>query len=368
MALICGIVGLPNAGKSTLFNVLIGNIVALAANFPFCTIEPNVGMATVPDKRLSELATINNSEKIIPATITFMDIAGIIEGASQGQGLGNAFLGHIREVDVIAYVVRCFEDEDVIHVNNRVDPLYDLETLETELMLADLKSCETRLSKKVKKDDKEALKTQTLLELAYASLKEGKPARDALTQAHLDSEDEKLWANLGLLTQKKSIVVCNVDANSVAHGNALSQKVETFLRNRDPNALCLCVCAQLEQELLSFTPEERTQYLQTLDVEETTLQTFMRATFQLLGLSTFFTCGPKETRGWPFPKGMLAPACAGIIHSDLKRGFICAEVTAYADYIAMGGEKGAKESGKLRLEGKEYVMQDGDVVHFRFNV
>jgi GTP-binding protein YchF len=359
-----GIVGLPNVGKSTLFNALTRTAAAQAANFPFCTIEPNVGEVAVPDARLDRLAEIAGSKQIIPARMTFVDIAGLVKGASKGEGLGNQFLANIRECDAIAHVVRCFEDGDVTHVEGRVDPISDIETIETELMIADLESIERRLAglvRKVKGGDKEAVAQERLLLAAKAALEGGRPAR---TVAVAD-EDRRTWESLQLLTQKPVLYVCNVGEDEAATGNALSERVAA--RAAAEGAASVVISARIEEEIAQLDPAEQAEFLQTLGLEEAGLDRLIRAGYALLGLQTYFTAGPKEARAWTIPKGTLAPQAAGVIHGDFERGFIRAETIAYDDYVALGGEAGAREAGKLRVEGKTYAVKDGDVLHFLFN-
>ncbi len=360
----CGIVGLPNVGKSTLFNALTQTAAAQAANYPFCTIEPNVGEVAVPDLRLDTLARIAKSAQIIPTRLTFVDIAGLVRGASKGEGLGNQFLSHIREVDAIAYVLRCFEDGDVTHVENRIDPLADAETVETELMLADLESLERRVTaaeKKAKTGDKEALVQVYAMKAALAHLHQGQPAR----VTKVNEEHRPVFDQLGLLTAKPIVYVANVDEGSAATGNAYSRRVEE--RAKAEGAEFVAISAKIEAEIAQLPPAERDEFLQTLGLEEPGLNRLIRAGYALLDLVTFFTVGPKEARAWTVHKGARAPQGAGVIHTDFEKGFIRAETIAYGDYVAGNGEAGAKDAGKLRLEGKEYVVQDGDVMHFRFN-
>jgi len=362
----CGIVGLPNVGKSTLFNALTATQAAEAQNYPFCTIEPNVGRVGVPDPRLEVLARLAKSAKVIPTQLEFVDIAGLVRGASKGEGLGNQFLAHIREVDAIVHVLRCFESEAVVHVEASIDPLRDAETVETELMLADLDSLERRvaaLEKKAKGGDKEARAQLPVAERALAALQGGSPAR-AIAVA---PEEAPLFRQLQLLTAKPMLYVCNVDEGSAAGGNALSAAVAE--RAARTGAESVVISAAIEAEVAQLADEaERGDFLASLGLEETGLARVIRAGYRLLDLVTFFTAGPKETRAWTLTRGTKAPQAAGVIHSDFERGFICAEVTAYDDYVACGGEQGAKDAGKMRLEGKDYVIADGDVVHFRFNV
>jgi hypothetical protein len=359
----CGIVGLPNVGKSTLFNALTQTAAAAAANYPFCTIEPNVGEVPVPDARLNTLAKIAKSAEVIPTRLTFVDIAGLVRGASKGEGLGNQFLAHIREVDAVAYVLRCFEDDDIIHVEGRVDPIADAETIETELMLAELDSLERRvpiLERKVRGQDKEAKLTLDLVQRAFALLREGKPAR----LAQISDEERAAFNALNLLTSKPVLYVCNVDEASAATGNALSARVEE--RAKAEGAGCVIISAKIEAELAELDPAERQTYLAELGLTEPGLNRLIFEGYKLLGLITYFTAGPKEARAWTVTKGTRAPQAAGVIHTDFERGFIRSETIAYEDYVSLGGEAGARDAGKLRLEGKDYVVKDGDVLHFRF--
>jgi hypothetical protein len=362
----CGIVGLPNVGKSTLFNALTETQAAQAANYPFCTIEPNVGQVAVPDERLDKIAAIAKSAKILPTQLAFVDIAGLVKGASQGEGLGNQFLGNIREVDAIVHVLRCFEDDDIQHVANKVDPLADAEVVETELLLADLESLEKRVpaaAKRATSGDKEAKLMASVLGQALELLKEGKPAR--LTEPK-DEEEARVFRQAQLLTAKPVLYVCNVAEEDAASGNALSELV--FAKARTEGAEAVVVSAAIEAELVAMPVEDRVEFLAELGLEESGLSRVIRAGYKLLGLQTFFTAGPKETRAWTFPTGAKAPQAAGEIHTDFERGFIRAETIAYDDYLALGGESGAREAGKLRQEGKEYLVQDGDVLLFKFNV
>ncbi len=362
----CGIVGLPNVGKSTLFNGLTETQAAQAANYPFCTIEPNVGNVGVPDPRLDKLAEIAGSQKIIPTQLGFVDIAGLVRGASKGEGLGNQFLGNIREVDAIVHVLRCFENDDIQHVDNKVDPVSDAETVETELMLADLESLEKRVpaaQKKASQGDKEAKLIASVLGQALDLLREGKPAR--LTQPK-DEEEARVFQQAQLLTAKPVLYVCNVEEESAANGNAFSARV--FEKAKAEGAEAVIVSAAIEAELVGMDAEERMVFLEEMGLHETGLARVIRSGYELLHLITFFTVGPKEARAWTVHKGAKAPEAAGEIHSDMQRGFIRAETIAYDDYVALGGEAGAKEAGKLRQEGKEYVIADGDVLHFKFNV
>ena len=359
----CGIVGLPNVGKSTLFNALTETAAAQAANYPFCTIEPNVGEVAVPDPRLDKLAAIAGSQQIIPTRLTFVDIAGLVRGASKGEGLGNQFLANIREVDAIAHVVRCFEDSDVTHVEGKVDPIADIETIETELMLADLDSLERRvdaLEKKARGNDREAKETLDLVQRSLTLLREGKPAR----LIERKPEEEKTFAMLGLLTAKPVLYVCNVEEESAATGNAHSEKVEA--RAKAEGAVAVVISAKIESEIAVLSKEERVEYLDAVGLKEAGLDRLIRAGYALLDLVTYFTVGPKEARAWTITRGTKAPQAAGVIHTDFERGFIRAETIAYDDYIALGGEAGARDAGKLRLEGKDYIVADGDVMHFRF--
>ena len=359
-----GIVGLPNVGKSTLFNALTRTAAAQAANFPFCTIEPNVGEVAVPDARLERLAAIAKSRAVIPTRMTFVDIAGLVRGASKGEGLGNQFLANIREVDAIAHVLRCFEDPDVTHVEGRVDPVADAATIETELMLADLESVERRLAnlvRKIKGGDKEALAQERLLNDAAAALEAGRPAR----AVPVAEEDAKAWRGLGLLTSKPVLYVCNVAEAEAAAGNAHSERVAEMARAE--GAASVVISARIEEELAQLPPEDAAEFLRDLGLEEPGLDRMIRAGHALLGLQTYFTVGPKEARAWTIREGTLAPQAAGVIHGDFERGFIRAETIAYDDYVALGGEQGARDAGKLRVEGKAYEVKDGDVLHFLFN-
>lgn len=360
----CGIVGLPNVGKSTLFNALTQTAAAQAANYPFCTIEPNVGDVAVPDPRLDTLAAIANSKDIIPTRLTFVDIAGLVRGASKGEGLGNQFLANIRECDAIAHVVRCFENGDITHVEGKIDPLADIETIETELMLADLESLEKRIiaiEKKAKGGDKEARESFDLMSRALTLLREGKPAR--LVQP--GPSEAWAFAQLGLLTAKPVLYVCNVEEASADRGNDFSNRVMAFAKKEGARAVV--VSAQIESEIAVLSAAEQADYLEAIGLAEPGLNRVIREGYALLGLVTYFTVGPKEARAWTIPLGTKAPAAAGVIHSDFEKGFIRAETIAYADYIAGKGEAGAREAGKFRLEGKDYVVADGDVLHFRFN-
>ena len=358
-----GIVGLPNVGKSTLFNALTQTAAAEAANYPFCTIEPNVGEVGVPDVRLETLAKIAGSKEIIPTRLTFVDIAGLVRGASKGEGLGNKFLSHIREVDAVAYVLRCFEDGDITHVENRIDPTADADTVETELMLADLESLEKRASqieKKAKTGDKDSKVMLAIMEKALVLLREGKPAR----LAAITPEEMPAFRGLQLLTSKPVLYVCNVDEASAATGNAFSKRVEE--RAKAEGAQTVVISAKIESEFAGLAPEDRDAFLSEMGLTEPGLNRLIRAGYSLLDLVTYFTVGPKEARAWTITRGTKAPAAAGVIHTDFEKGFIRAETIAYNDYSTLNGEGGAKEAGKMRLEGKEYVVQDGDVMHFRF--
>ena len=359
-----GIVGLPNVGKSTLFNALTRTAAAQAANFPFCTIEPNVGEVAVPDARLDALAKISGSKQIIPTRITFVDIAGLVRGASKGEGLGNQFLANIREVDAIAHVLRCFEDGDITHVEGRIDPIADAETIETELMIADLESIERRLanlSRKIKGGDKEAVQQDRLLRLAQAALEEGRPARTI----SVDAEDRRAWDLLQLLTAKPVLFVCNVEESAAATGNSQSARVAEMAAAQ--GAAHVVISARIEEEIAQLSADEAAMFLGEMGLEEAGLDRLIRAGYALLGLQTYFTVGPKEARAWTIASGTLAPQAAGVIHGDFERGFIRAETIAYDDYIACNGEAGAREAGKLRVEGKTYLVKDGDVLHFLFN-
>ena len=359
----CGIVGLPNVGKSTLFNALTKTAAAEAANYPFCTIEPNVGEVGVPDPRLEQLAAIAKSGQIIPTRLTFVDIAGLVKGASRGEGLGNKFLSHIREVDAVAYVLRCFDDDDVTHVANRIDPMADAEVVETELMLSDMESLERRISlaeKKAKGGDKEAIAQVALMQIALAPLRDGKPARTAV----VPDEDRAAFRALQLLTAKPVVYVCNVDEASAATGNSYSAAVAE--RAKAEGAAVVVISAKIESELAGLADDEQQAFLAEMGLEEAGLNRLIRAGYALLDLVTFFTVGPKEARAWTVERGTRAPQAAGVIHTDFEKGFIRAETIAYVDYIAFKGEAGCRDAGKMRLEGKDYVVQDGDVMHFRF--
>jgi GTP-binding protein YchF len=359
----CGIVGLPNVGKSTLFNALTQTAAAQAANYPFCTIEPNVGDVAVPDPRLDALARIALSKEIIPTRLTFVDIAGLVRGASKGEGLGNQFLANIRECDAIAHVVRCFEDSDVTHVEGGIEPIRDIETIETELMLADLDSLEKRIvavEKKAKGSDKEAKEQFALMSRCLELLRAGHPAR----AADIAAEERRAFNQLGLLSSKPVLYVCNVEEASAAKANAFSAQVEK--RAMEEGAVAVVVSAQIESEIATLSADEQTDYLEAVGLSEPGLNRVIQAGYDLLHLVTFFTAGPKETRAWTVEKGTRAPQAAGVIHTDFEKGFIRAETIAYDDYVALGGEPGAREAGKFRLEGRDYVVADGDVMHFRF--
>jgi GTP-binding protein YchF len=378
----CGIVGLPNVGKSTLFNALTQTALAQAANYPFCTIEPNVGEVAVPDPRLFEIGRIAGSAEIVPTKINFVDIAGLVRGASKGEGLGNQFLANIREVDAIAHVVRCFEDDDVTHVEGGVDPIRDIETIETELMLADLESLERRvdgLEKRVRGGDKESAKPLELVQIALDFLREGKPAR----LAWIANDDKAAFRALGLLTSKRVLYVCNVDEASAATGNEWSRRVEKKVAEEVSHPVpppghatakgahpkvpsVVVISAKIESEIAVLPEADRAEYLDTVGLKEPGLDRLIRAGYDLLDLITFFTGGPKEARAWTVTRGTRAPQAAGIIHTDFEKGFIRAETITYDEYVALNGEAGARDAGKLRLEGKDYVVQDGDVLHFRF--
>jgi GTP-binding protein YchF len=359
----CGIVGLPNVGKSTLFNALTQTSAAQAANYPFCTIEPNVGDVGVPDPRLDELARIACSGQIIPTRLTFVDIAGLVRGASKGEGLGNQFLANIRETDAIAHVVRCFEDGDITHVEGKINPIADIETIETELMLADMDSLEKRvvaLEKRGKQGDKEAREMADLMNRALVLLRDGKPAR-LVERTH---EEEKMFQGLGLLSSKPVLYVCNVEESAADKGNAFSQQV--FARAAEENAVAVVVSAKIESEIAVLPAADQKDYLDAVGLTEPGLNRVIRAGYDLLHLVTYFTVGPKEARAWTVTRGTRAPAAAGVIHTDFEKGFIRAETVAYKDYVAYNGESGAREAGRFRLEGKDYVVADGDVLHFRF--
>ena len=360
----CGIVGLPNVGKSTLFNALTKTAAAQAANYPFCTIEPNVGEVAMPEPRLNALAKIAGSKEIIPTRMNFVDIAGLVRGASKGEGLGNQFLANIRECDAIAYVLRCFENDDITHVEGRIDPIADLETVETELMLADLESLDKRvvnLEKKAKGGDKDSKLTLDLVLRAKTLLEEGKPAR----HTQRAPEEEKAFHMLQLLTALPVLYVCNVNEDDAANGNAHTARV--MERAKLEQAACVIISAQLEAEIAALSDEEQAEFLATIGLEEPGLTRLIHAGYNLLGLQTYFTVGPKEARAWTIEKGWTAPQAAGVIHGDFEKGFIRAETIGFEDFIKFNGESGAKEAGKMRLEGKDYIVKEGDVMHFRFN-
>ncbi|MGB3553071.1 MAG: redox-regulated ATPase YchF [Jannaschia sp.] len=359
-----GIVGLPNVGKSTLFNALTRTAAAQAANFPFCTIDPNVGDVAVPDARLDRLANIAKSKQTIATRMTFVDIAGLVKGASKGEGLGNKFLANIRETDAIAHVLRCFEDGDVTHVEGRVDPVADAEVIETELMIADMESIEKRLqglSRKVRGGEKEAIQQERLLKAALAVLEEGRPARTV----EIAEEDARAWDLLQLLTSKPILYVCNVDEGSAATGNAFSDAAAEMAAAQ--GAAHVVISAQIEEEIAQLPAEEAAEFLTEMGLEEAGLDRLIRAGYALLSLETYFTVGPKEARAWTIPHGTSAPKAAGVIHGDFEKGFIRAETIAYDDFVSLGGEQPAREAGKMRAEGKGYIVRDGDVLHFLFN-
>lgn len=363
----CGIVGLPNVGKSTLFNALTKTAAAQAANYPFCTIEPNTGEVAVPDTRLNKIAEIAGSKEIIPTRISFIDIAGLVKGASKGEGLGNQFLANIREVDAIAHVLRCFEDDDITHVEGKIDPVEDAATIDTELMLADLESLEKRL-KKTKSaagaKDKEAMAILPMMEQAIALLTDGKPAR--LLLEGIEPDDLKILKGLNLLTSKPILYVCNVAEGDAAAGNEHSEAVAKLAATE--GAVSVVISAAIEEEIAQLPDEEQPDYLEMNGLEQSGLDRLISAGYELLELLTYFTAGPKETRAWTVADGSKAPQAAGVIHTDFEKGFIRAQTIAYTDYVTLGGENKAKEAGKARDEGKEYIVQDGDVLLFKFNV
>jgi GTP-binding protein YchF len=360
----CGIVGLPNVGKSTLFNALTATAAAQAANYPFCTIEPNIGRVGVPDPRLDLLAEIAKSARIVPTSLEFVDIAGLVRGASKGEGLGNQFLANIREVDAIIHVLRCFEDSDITHVEGSIDPLRDIEVVETELMLSDLDSLERRLNqaqKRARGGDKDSISAVAVMEPLVAALQAGKPARSAIPAG-----EEETVRRLQLLTSKPVLYVCNVEEASAATGNAFSDRVHAWAAAQ--GAPAIVISAAIEAEVSRLPEADRREFLETLGLSQSGLDQVIRAGYDLLELVTYFTCGPKETRAWTITKGTRAPRAAAVIHKDFERGFIACETIAYADFVACRGEQGAKEAGKMRVEGKTYVVKDGDVLLFRFNV
>lgn len=361
----CGIVGLPNVGKSTLFNALTATQAAEAANYPFCTIEPNTGRVGVPDERLDTLATLAGSQKIIPTQLEFVDIAGLVRGASKGEGLGNQFLGHIRQVDAIVHVLRCFDNDDITHVDGKVDPLRDLTTIETELMLADMEGLEKRvqsLAKRAKGGDKDAKEMGDMAAEILKLLQDGKPA----SMYKPDKNKEDLYQQLQLLSSKPILYVCNVSEDDAATGNTYSQSVADYAAKN--GAKSIVISAAIEAEVATLPKEDQLEFLQSLGLKQTGLHQILNEGYKLLGLLTFFTIGPKEARAWTTTHGSKAPQAAGCIHTDFERGFICAETISYQDYIDCKGEAGAKTAGKLRLEGRDYVAQDGDIFHFRFNI
>ncbi len=362
----CGIVGLPNVGKSTLFNALTSTATAEAANYPFCTIEPNVGRVAVPDDRLNKIVAISKSAQVIPTQLEFVDIAGLVKGASKGEGLGNQFLANIREVDAIVHVLRCFEDGNITHVEGSVDPIRDAEIVETELLIADMESLEKqkqRVEKRAKTGDKESKEILSVVEKVLPVLQDGLPARTV----ELEEEEEKICASLCLMTKKPILYVCNVEEENAANGNSFSEKVSE--KASSENAKSVIISASIEAEVSSLeSQEEKLEFLKDLGLSETGLSRVIRAGYELLGLITFFTVGPKEARAWTVREKSTAPQAAGVIHTDFERGFICADTMAYDDFISCGGEQAAKEQGKLRQEGRGYIAKDGDIFHFKFNV
>jgi GTP-binding protein YchF len=361
----CGIVGLPNVGKSTIFNAITNTANAQAANYPFCTIEPNIGRVAVPDERINILAKIANSKRVIPTSLDIVDIAGLVRGASKGEGLGNQFLGNIREVDAIMEVVRCFEDDDITHVENSIDPIRDIEVIETELLLADAASLEKRiqnLQKKAKNNDKSAATELAVCEKILQVVNSGKMA----IETQFTAEELPIAQQMQLLTDKKVMYVANIDEGSIKNGNAHLTRVIEFAKKR--NAPVVTICAKMESEIIDFSDDEKQAFLVDAGFGETSLGRIIKTGSDLLGLLTFFTVGETETRAWNVIKGATAPQAAGVIHTDFEKGFIKAETISYEDYVAYSGESGAKEAGKMRLEGKEYIVKDGDIFHFKFNV